>query len=204
MRTACASRGDLPHPGTQRIQSRLAERSKLLNMPDQTHNKKMAIPTEQQCLALLRKNGTKENIVAHCRAVRDFAVNLAERLARKGARVDIPLVAAGALLHDVEKLRPNHVKAGHDFVKKAGYPEVAILVKRHGLENLNDPSYRPQSIEEKLVFYADKRVKDTAVTPLRERFDYIRKTYNYPSIEHEFTFAREIEEEFSSLLGESP
>ena len=164
----------------------------------------MNVPNELECLALLRKNNTPERVVAHCMAVRGFAVSCAERLRDKGISVNILLVAAAALLHDIEKLKPNHVVAGHDYVKAAGYPEVAMVIKKHGLENLGDRSYHPLSIEEKLVFYADKHIMDDTIVPLEQRFGYIRKRYNYPSIEHEFAFTKEIEAELVSLLGEAP
>ena len=93
----------------------------------------MDIPTKEQCLELLRQNNVLPNILRHCMAVHDFGVKLADRLDRQGIAVNTRLVAAGCLLHDIEKLKPQHELKGHDLVRKAGYPEVAVLIKTHGL-----------------------------------------------------------------------
>ncbi len=160
------------------------------------------IPSREQCLELLHKNGTPPNVIEHCKAVSAFAVLVAEKLQRKNIDINIGLVEAAALLHDIEKLKPNHVKAGHDLLSSKGFKEVAAVVKKHGLENLEDRSYHPKTTEEKIVFYSDKRVRDTSVVSLEERFEYIRKKYNYPSIDAEQTYARNIEEELQALCGE--
>jgi uncharacterized protein len=162
----------------------------------------MNIPTTQQCLELLRSNNTPRNIIEHCQAVSAFAVSLAEKLEKKGVRLNKRLVEAAALLHDIEKLKLHHIKAGYDFILSHGYPEVAETVKTHGLENLNDPSFVPTTIEQKIVFYSDKRIHNTATVPLKQRFDYIRKRYNTPEIEHDFMIAQEFERELTLLLGE--
>jgi hypothetical protein len=162
----------------------------------------MRIPTSAECARLLEENQTPANVIAHCEGVRDFALSLAKRLSEKGVEVNLPLVSSAAHLHDIEKLKPNHVMAGHDLIRSRGYPEVAVAMKTHGLENLHDPSFYPRTIEEKIIFYADKRVKDTTIVSMDQRFSYIRKKYNSPAIEHEFTFAKKIEDELFALLGE--
>src|SRR3989338_5749928 len=164
----------------------------------------MNIPTAQQCKEILEKNQTPVNVIAHCMAVSDFAVSLSKKLNAKGAHVDIELVRAAASLHDIEKLKLNHIVAGHDIVKKLGYPQVAAVILKHGLEHMGDSSFHPRTMEEKIVFYADKRLLGSEMVPLEKRFEYIRKKYNYGSIETEFMFSKKIEEQIASLLGEAP
>ncbi len=164
----------------------------------------MNIPTNQQCLALLEKNKTPPNVIAHCRAVHNFAVSLSNNLQKKGVEINIPLVESAALLHDIEKIKPSHVIAGHDFVLAEGYPEVAAVMKKHGLEKLDDRSYCPKTTEEKVVFYADKRIQHIQVVPLEQRFAYIRKKYNSPAIDREIAFTKAIENEFALVLGAMP
>jgi putative nucleotidyltransferase with HDIG domain len=161
----------------------------------------MNIPSQEQCIRLLTDNNTPPNVISHCKAVSTFAVSVAEKIGKK-IKVNKQLIEAAALLHDIEKMRPSHVRAGHDFLLSKGYKEVAIVVKKHGLENFDDESYHPKTTEEKIVFYADKRVRDTSIVSLDERFEYIRKKYNFPGIDKEQEYARHIEEELTQLAGE--
>lgn len=160
------------------------------------------IPSREQCLEILHMNGTPPNVIEHCKAVSTFAVLIAGKLQKKNVDVNIRLVEAAALLHDIEKLKPEHVKAGHDLLLSKGFREVAVVVKKHGLENFEDDSYHPKTSEEKIVFYADKRVRDTTVVSLDERFDYIKKKYNFLGIKKEQEYARNIERELWNMTGE--
>ena len=36
------------------------------------------IPNPEECLILLKENGCSEEVIAHCKAVRDIAVKIAE------------------------------------------------------------------------------------------------------------------------------
>lgn len=162
----------------------------------------MTIPGKEDCLKLLRENGTPENIIAHTMAVHDFAMRVVDRLERQGHRLDRRLVAAAALLHDIEKIKPNHVLAGHDLLVRKGHPEVARVVLKHGLEHLDDERYVPHTTEEKIVFYADKRVKNTTVVTVEERFADIKARYDAPHIDEEQRIVKAIEREL--LNGDSP
>ncbi len=162
----------------------------------------MNIPTKDQCIELLKGNKTPHNIIEHCEAVSKFAVAIARKIEAKKIPVNKDLVQASALLHDIEKLKKNHVKAGHDLLVQKGFPDVARVVKKHGLENFDDASFHPKAIEEKIVFYADKRVKDTSIVSLEQRFSYIREKYSVPHIEQEFEYAVHIEQELQEMAGE--
>ncbi len=159
----------------------------------------MNIPTKQECIGLLKRNNTPQNIIEHCTAVSAFAVSLAEKLERKGIHVNKPLIEAAAMLHDIEKLKPEHAKAGYSLLVSLGYPEIAAVVKTHGLENFTDDSFLPRTIEQKIVFYADKRLHNASIVSLEQRFDYIRKKYNFPEIRQEFDYAENVEKELEQL-----
>lgn len=161
----------------------------------------MTIPTKEDCLKLLQENGTPANIIAHTSAVHDFAMELVDRLEKQGHVVNRGLVAAGALLHDIEKVKKDHITAGHDLLRRKGHPEVARIVVKHGLEHLDDPRFVPQTVEEKIVFYADKRVKNTTVVTVEERFADIRERYKGPSINEEYKLVKKIEAELLELAG---
>ena len=159
----------------------------------------MILPTKQECLKILKDNNVPANIIAHVNAVCDFSMKIAGLLEKKGINVNRDLVAAGALLHDVRKLSPNnHVIEGCKLVKSLGFPEVALIIKKHGLYKLDDEEFLPRTWEEKIVFYADKRIKNDKVVSVDERFEYIRKRYKKENVEKEINFTKKIEKE---LLG---
>ena len=157
------------------------------------------IPTQEQCLKILKDSNVPDNIIAHTTKVCEFSMKIVDLLERKGIKVDRNLVAAGALLHDVKKLSPSdHIVEGYEFIKSLGYPEVANIMKKHGLVHVENEEFTPKTWEEKIVFYADKRVKNDKIVSLDERFEYAKKRYNHYDIEKELEFTKKIERE---LLG---
>ena len=160
----------------------------------------MIIPTKEECLKILKENNVPPNIVAHVSAVCDFSMKLVDLLEKRGINVNSDLVAAGALLHDVKKLSPNdHVIDGSELARSFGFAEVALVIKKHGLYHLDDDEFLPRTWEEKIVFYADKRVKGDKVVSVDERFEYIKQRYKKDNVEKEINFTRKIERE---IMGE--
>lgn len=161
----------------------------------------MIIPKKEECLKILKENHVPDNIVAHLKAVCDFSMKIADLLEKKGINVNRGLVAAGALLHDIRKTSQNdHVIEGYELVKSLGFTEVAMVIKRHGLANIADEDFYPKSWEEKIVFYADKRIKNDKIVSVDERFEYIKQKYKKEDVELEINFTKKIEKE---LMGEN-
>lgn len=161
--------------------------------------KKYALPTRRQCLSLLKEHGVPSHIVKHSIAVAKVAVFLAERLKEKGIAVDVNLVDRACLLHDIfricdfkqsgnsrfeqkitqkSKSKQQQIKAhedvAYDFLKEK-YPALALTVKKHRYTALLDEKERPTTWEEKLVYYADKRVMHDRIVSLRERLEEAHK-----------------------------
>ena len=158
------------------------------------------IPTREECLKILQDSNVPSNIIAHSKQVCNVALKIADLLERKGIKINRNLVQAGALLHDVKKLSPNdHVIEGFELIKSLGYPEVAEVLKKHGLYHLDKEEFLPKTWEEKIVFYADKRVKNDGVVSVEERFEYIKQRYKKEDIGQELRFTKKIEKE---LLGD--
>ena len=127
------------------------------------------IPTESQCLEFLKRMGCTPNIIEHCIFVKEIAIDLAKRCK---AHVNLELVIAGALLHDIGRSVTHNVAhgvIGGKIVRELGLSEaVARIVERHvggGItaeeaRNLGLPErdYIPETLEEKIVCIADKLV----------------------------------------------
>lgn len=156
----------------------------------------MITPTKEECLKILKQKNVPDNIIAHLKAVCDFSLKICDLLEKKSINVNRDLVAAGSLLHDIKKINSDdHVAEGYEFVKSLGYPEVALLIKKHGLYHLEDDEFTPKSWEEKIVFYADKRIKNDKVVSIDERFKYIKERYKKEDVEKEIMFTKKIEYE---------
>ncbi|OIO23751.1 hypothetical protein AUJ65_02925 [Candidatus Micrarchaeota archaeon CG1_02_51_15] len=127
----------------------------------------------------MREHCVPDNILRHIEQVRRVAVFLALRMRERGFSVDVALVEAGALLHDLDKHLTSgepskHGEIGAEMLSELGCPEVASIILKHcklGHSPLQD------TLEEKLVRYADMRVKHDCVVSVSERFDYLKERY---------------------------
>jgi len=160
----------------------------------------MKIPTKEECITLLKKNNVPDNIISHTKKVCEFSLKVCDMLEKRGIKVNKDLVAAAALLHDIKKLESGeHEIEGTKYIELLGYPEVAALIKKHGLRHCHEEEFKPITWEEKIIFYSDKRVKNDRVVSIDDRFEYIKQTYKRDDVEKEIKLTKDIEKE---LLGE--
>lgn len=136
------------------------------------------IPSEKECYQLLKENRVPENVLRHSERVKEFALELAAKLRESNEKVNPELVLAGALLHDIDKIETlkgssYHGDEGCKKLKAKGYYAVAGIVRKHLLERVSELD----SIEEKIVYYADKRVIDDRIVSLKERLEFIKQKY---------------------------
>jgi putative nucleotidyltransferase with HDIG domain len=139
------------------------------------------IPSRQECLALMEQESMLSQIKDHSLQVCRVALCLGENLLAHFPKLDLRLIEAGALLHDIAKTeclktKGNHVEVGVDMVRTWGFNTVAQIVAQH--VSFESPDYYNGSIDEVvLVHYADKRVLHEKIVDLKERFSYLIKTY---------------------------
>lgn len=124
-------------------------------------------PEAEECEAILEGHAVVEPVRRHCRAVADFAVTAAERLRCAGVALDLDLVRAGALLHDLAKGQARHAEVGAAAVRELGFPEVAEVVARHMRIDFADGD---RIDEAAIVHLADKCVAGERRVTLAERF----------------------------------
>jgi putative nucleotidyltransferase with HDIG domain len=144
----------------------------------------MSVPTRSEAARILRDLGPPDWLLEHSATVADVASFLARRIDERGHTIDVALVEAAALLHDVDKaLPPNdplkglgHADAGAAWLRDRGHDELARTVSAHPVTRLTeDERYefwvRDATVEERIVAYADKRSRQDLVT-LDARFQY--------------------------------
>ncbi len=154
----------------------------------------MKLPSKEECLRILAGNNTPSNIIEHSKAVCKVAEEIAGNLIKKGIKVNKELVIAASLLHDVERLKKNHVIEGASLIRSMGFPEVAGVMSKHSTHKIEDPAQQPRTYEEKIVFYADKRAKGDEIVSLEERFRDLKERYSF-DFTKEYEFAKKMERE---------
>jgi uncharacterized protein len=141
----------------------------------------IAIPTHSECLALMTEHGMLAHIREHSLLVTQVALHLGTSLGEAGFPLRLELIEAGALLHDLGKTpclgtQLNHAEWGAEALRRAGFPEVAQVVREHVL--LQPDGHDPRVIREaEVVNYADKRVLHTRVVTLAARFADLKERY---------------------------
>jgi len=140
----------------------------------------MIIPTRRQCLALMEQALMPEHIQKHSFVVAQIAVYLGCLLNQNSVRLDLELLEAGALLHDIAKSRSlstgeRHEDLGARMLEDWGYTLISPIVKEHVI--LNRTVLQGPITESLVVNYADKRVKHDQVVSLRERFSDLINRY---------------------------
>ncbi|KYK28521.1 phosphohydrolase [Thermoplasmatales archaeon SG8-52-1] len=129
-----------------------------------------SIPTAEECIEILKKNGCSRSVINHCKAVRDVAVKIAEK-----ANADVKLVEASALLHDIGRSKTHgirHAIEGAKILKEIGLSKKIVrIIERHigaGLPakeakklGLPAKNYMPKTLEEKIVCHADSLIENS-------------------------------------------
>jgi len=111
------------------------------------------IPAPAACRELLARLGTPAPVVAHSRAVADVARRLGAALRTSGVCLDLRLLEAAALLHDIARAAPAHAGVGADLLDAEGFPRVAVVARFH----MQLPGPPPDLPGEREVLYlADK------------------------------------------------
>ena len=141
----------------------------------------MNCPDNKECIRLLRQKGVPIHIIRHCSKVSIISLKICHNLLSKGIKMDINLVRAGALLHDISKMESikhggDHAEMGASFLSRLGYHRVAEIVRQHVVLDRPVDSYE-EVTEELLVNYVDKRVMHTRVVSLEDRFSDIFARY---------------------------
>ena len=167
--------------------------------------KKYNLPTHKECQAIIEAHHVPPHIVKHSLAVAKLAVFLAQKLEEKGITIDVNLVDKACLLHDIaricdfkeldysrfeqpvtaedktkwQQLRAKYKETPHEYaacdILKDKFPVLALTIKKHRYIGILNKKEKPNTWEEKLVYYADMRVMHDKIVPLEERLTEAHK-----------------------------
>jgi uncharacterized protein len=147
---------------------------------------------------------TPTHVIAHCKQVGRLAKQIATAYKEAGYEINPELVELAGNIHDFARvvdfkelptnlgtkeqqstwknLRTkyqglHHAKVGEQVLQESGYPILAKIIGRHHFGAIAS-SNPPENLEEKIIFYADKRVAHDKVVSLRDRLAEARKRHH--------------------------
>lgn len=131
----------------------------------------MKHPTREECYQILQKCGTPQHVRGHCKAVAATACTIAKALNERGFNLDLRLILAAGLLHDVLRVEDKHWEAGAKLMERLGYDQEADIIRVH----MTYSPFSPLSnvTETDMVCLGDRLVKEDEYVGIDERIDYI-------------------------------
>ncbi|MBW2148386.1 MAG: HD domain-containing protein [Deltaproteobacteria bacterium] len=170
------------------------------------------IPSAGQCIEIMKRHNMRANIMRHSIRVRDVAVFIAAKLVEAGHELDLSLVEAAALLHDITKTRclstgERHAETGRRLLEEMGYHRVAQVVGSH--VRLHGWRTSRRITEDAVVNYADKRVMHDRIVDLDRRYADLRARYGtnpkaLAYLQQMEAETREVEREIFAVLDVDP
>lgn len=197
----------------------------------------LKLPSRAECLALFKQYHTPANIIRHSLAVNKVANYLADSFKQAGVDINDALVDRASLLHDLlrvcdikdnlytfndpqdltdankkiwqeqrEKYKNQHHAEITANLFKQQYPEMAEVIRKHRLSAVLKNQL--VSWEEKIVYYADKRVNHDQFVSIEERMSEGRKRWKINKSqdysEQIIKAMEELEKEIFQLINKQP
>jgi hypothetical protein len=164
--------------------------------------KNMDCFTPDECRELLKREDVPAAIGAHGRTVADVALRIGSALIEAGCSLDLPLIRAAALVHDIARHEKDHAARGGEMLRALGMPRMAEIVEAH----MDLPPY-DRTGEAEVVFLADKLVREDRFVGLNTRFEHrLRETpANSPAavaIQDRLECARRLSDRIGTLIGQ--
>jgi len=152
--------------------------------------------------------GTPSHVIEHCINVTRIALRIGSQLKFRGHDVDMRLVEAGALLHDIGRSRTHdvdHAIVGAEIAREMGMPgELVNIIEVHigaGIPadeavelGLPEKHYFAETLEEKIVAYADKLIMGRREVLFETTVDSfaLKLGKDHPSIDRLWTLHNEM------------
>lgn len=126
--------------------------------------------TEDICYEMFREYNTPDHVIAHCQAVSETAVRIAEELNKHGFDLDLDLIKYSGLIHDVARVQEDHDKVGAEILEAAGFNAEAAIVRVHMRYDFDD--FKDIN-ETDMVCLGDRVVKEDRYVGIDDRVDYL-------------------------------
>ncbi len=111
---------------------------------------KLSIPDKTECYSIIQRFLPGEtDIQSHLECVAETAMKLGAAV--KKTQMDLDLIQAASLLHDIKRREKHHARAGSVLVESLGFPEVADIIAEH-----MTIQFKNEITEKEIVYLADK------------------------------------------------
>lgn len=162
--------------------------------------------SREDCFALLLTHGTPDHVIRHCTAVCETALKLGYALNQKGYQMDLVLLQAAALLHDIARVEERHWDVGARIARELGQSQVADLIQQHMTHTVDALQYQIRELD--LLCLADRMTREDEHVGLRARMNSILERYQgQPEIEARIRGHleenRQIKHFIEEILGET-
>ena len=87
------------------------------------------IPSVDECRELMK--AAPDRVCRHCQTVANLAERMGKALNTTGCSLNIELITAAAMVHDLARVRPDHAAAGAHILREMLFPRVADIVEIH-------------------------------------------------------------------------
>lgn len=143
--------------------------------------------TNEQCIKMLSEYNVPISVQRHSMLVAQAAVYIAEMLNSKGYQLDLDMIEAAALLHDIARTQPDHAEAGAELLSQKGCLKLAEIVRHH----MKPGEEVQDSISEIIIVYlADKLVEEDQIVTLEQRF--LKKKNYFMMIRQQYSQLKKI------------
>lgn len=140
------------------------EYSRLLHLEG---SRRQGYPDGESLRWMLETRRMPDLLRRHCEAVSRKALSMAVELQKTGRLLDLNLIRAASLLHDIGKGQPDHAAAGARFLEENGYRLASEIVRQHHrLDRIPD-----RADETLIVYLADKMIQGDKEVSIEERFE---------------------------------
>jgi len=150
---------------------------------------------EKDAIAFLISSGCSPDVIEHCKAVAEYARNIAINIRDKASgngdpiNIDVDAVFVGALLHDIGRSKThglNHAVTGARIAMDNSLDnKIVKIIERHigaGIPKeeairlgLPEKDYLPVTIEEKIVAHADNLISGNKIGTMDELISNLRR-----------------------------
>lgn len=135
----------------------------------------------EKYIKILLKNNVPENIISHSIGVFKIADFLCKKIKNKGFEINQKAVIEASFLHDIDKIysdiKSHGLKARKILKNENLDPLTLEIIENHAALNIFKKDFFKNSLEIKLVFYADKIYADSFCS-LKERVLMWQRNHN--------------------------
>ncbi|MFX0013533.1 MAG: HDIG domain-containing metalloprotein [Promethearchaeota archaeon] len=176
-----------------------------------------SFPDYVSCVKILIYYSVPPNVISHSILTTQTALKVAKKLKDYKQAINCNLILAGALLHDIGRCKSHHIDhgiIGAQLLRKEGFQEeLARIAEIHlfaGITKfeasdfgLPSQNYLPESLEEKIITYADNISKKEPLLTIEEVIKRYSKYINksHPILDRVYSLHSEIELLLSSNQG---